>query len=154
MLPLGLTIFDYVRDGDRVQMSLPLEGDTSAKSDDPLFADVDLAETFLRGPFAFPGSCTASGDVDVQCRAEDGTLLRSFAIDPHSATIAEETSWTADGAARLVLRYSDFALLEGVVLPRHISLAYPQRGIALDIDVERYEVNPVLAADLFRPPSP
>jgi len=153
MLPLGLTILDYVREGERISVALPLQEEGDAA---PSFADLDLAEAFLRGPFAFPGACTAvaadGGEVAVECRAADGALLRSFRLDAASATIVAETSWR-DGEPRLELRYADYRPTAGTLLPWRISLAYPDRAVTLAIEIERYEVNPALPAELFQPPT-
>lgn len=155
MLPFGLTVFDYTRDGRRSAVSLPLRGPDNQGADDgaPPFGDIDLAEAFLRGEYAFPGACSAEEDgahVRVACRDGDGRLLRELVLDPASGTIASEVSHDGE-RPRLALAYSEYRVVDGAVLPFRIDLAYPQRGVALAIEIEHYQVNPDLGAALFRP---
>ena len=119
----------------------------------PPFGDIDLAEAFLRGEYAFPGACSAEEDgahVRVACRDGDGRLLRELVLDPASGTIASEVSHDGE-RPRFVLAYSEYRVVDGAVLPFRIDLAYPQRGVALAIEIEHYQVNPDLGAALFRP---
>ena len=153
MLPFGLTVFDFLDVGEQSWLVLPLassEDLTKAKAEVP-FSRRDLGEAFLRGTFAFPGECVASdGDdavVAVSCRA-GGELLRRLAIGRDG--ISEETSY-AGGDVRLRIRYGDYREVSGIALPFHILLEYPQRQQAVDIAIQRYEVNPVLPAELFQP---
>lgn len=156
MLPLGLTVFDYTKDGARVQMSLPLQGGDAKPGAPAPFAEIDLAEAFLRGDYAFPGTCSAAADgetaVLAHC-AREGGVQRDLRLDTAAATILEETSWDGE-RARLVLRYADYRPTSGTLLPYRISLAYPERNTVTEIEIQRYEVNPELAPDLFRPSEP
>lgn len=160
MLPFGLTIFDYVSWGDRTQLALPMENKiiTGPPRDDRLaFSQADLGEVFLRGANAFPGTCRANGSdasgVVALCRDSAGGLLRQIRIDAETATIRDETTYEGD-EPRMVLRYDDYRSVGDVVLPYHIVLRYPGQHVALDVAIHRYEVNPVLADDLFQPVEP
>jgi outer membrane biogenesis lipoprotein LolB len=153
MLPFGLTVFDYLEIGDQAWLVSPLGGseDLTRPNGESPFSRQDLGETFLRGSYAFPGECVASGgndaDVAVSCRA-GGELLRTLAIDRDG--ISEETSY-GGGDVRLRIRYSDYREVSGIALPFHILLEYPQRQQSVDIAIQQYEVNPTLPAELFQP---
>ncbi|MBI4518630.1 MAG: hypothetical protein HY699_22765 [Deltaproteobacteria bacterium] len=160
MLPLGLTVFDYVRWGEQAQLSLPLQGQVvtgSAAETAAGFSNADLGQAFLRGPAAFPGACTPEDDrgpvIVVSCRDAGGQVLRRLRIDRAHATIGEETSYEA-GEPRLILRYDDYRPVGDAELPYRIALLYPARDVALEIAIQRYEVNPVLADELFQPAAP
>jgi uncharacterized protein DUF4292 len=160
MLPLGLTVFDYVSWGEHAQMSLPFENrvvSDPAADNHLAFTQEDLAQAFLRGAKAFPGTCTPSRDapdaVVVLCRDGSGNILRRMRIDPRNATPLDETSYQA-GQPRLIIRYSDYRLVDDTLLPFHIAMRYPEQNVSMDITIGRYEVNPRLADALFQPPMP
>lgn len=155
LLPLGITVFDYLNVGEQNWTSLPLAGTTEPERAAQFapFSRTDLGETFLRGAFAFPGQCTAAAAADdrvlVSCRDGDA-LHRTVSIGAHG--IVEEVSY--DGATpRLIIRYADYRPVEGVALPFRITLEYPQRQQRVDISIDSYEVNPQLAPALFQPPA-
>jgi hypothetical protein len=112
---------------------------------------------FLRGPNAFPGTCRADGvdasGIVVSCRDAGGNLLRQIHIDARAGTILDETSYEGD-RPRMVIRYDDYRSVGDVDLPFRIALRYPGRHLALDIAIQRYDANPVLADDLFQPVEP
>jgi outer membrane lipoprotein-sorting protein len=153
LLPFGITVCDYLTVGDRTWITLPL---ADAQQREQLgefspFSRDDLGAAFLRGPYAFPGDCEAApaagDDVWVRCH-EGATLRRTLLIT--GDVIAEETSYDGD-TPRMVIRYSDYRDVGGTPLPFHIALSYPQRQQSVDIAIERYEVNPTLSDELFRP---
>lgn len=156
MLPFGFTVLDYVSHGDRAWTFLPLaKGESSEEAH--LFSPADVRETFLRGPAAFPGTCTATDEsaaaVEVVCRScDECPVLRSLRLDRHSATIVEETSYD-DGAARLTIRYGDYREVDGLPLPFQVLMAYPARRLQVAIRIRSYEVNPQLKDELFKPPA-
>jgi hypothetical protein len=159
-LPFGLTVFDYVSVGERVQLSLPLEGrivNGPPTGDLALFSQSDLGQAFLRGPQAFPGTCRPQWDGDgavlVRCSDAAGVPQRRLRIDARTATIAEEISY-AEGSERVVMRFEDYRVVDGGVLPFRIALSQPQRGVSVTISVRRHEVNPELKAELFAPALP
>ena len=154
MLPLGLTVFDLLSVGDQTWIALPLADSTQRQRDDAFaaFSRDDLGATFLRGAYAFPGTCVAAAGSDdevlVRC-AVDGVTRRTLRIG--SAGIIEETSFEA-GEPRLRVRYADYRTVGGVSVPFRITLEYPQRQQTVDIAIEDYEVNPALSAAAFAPP--
>jgi len=160
MLPFGLTVFDYVSWGAHAQMALPLEDrivDGPPQDNSVALSQQDLGQAFLRGPNAFPGTCvparTAEQTIVVLCRDPSWALLRRIIINAHDATIRDETSYDA-GVPRLVIRYDDYRPVDGRLLPYHIALQYLEQHLSLVVAVQRYEVNPALADDLFQPVQP
>jgi outer membrane biogenesis lipoprotein LolB len=160
MLPFGLTVFDYVSWGAHAQLSLPLEDRTMEgppQGELAAFTREDFGAAFLRGSDAFPGACTATLSpehaVVAFCHDPSGVLLRRIIIAPEHATIAQETSYQA-GREHMVITYSDYRIVDDTDLPHRIVLQYPGQQLTVDISVQRYEVNPVLADDLFRPVKP
>ena len=160
MLPFGLTIFDYVTWGDRAQLALPMENkiiNGHPRDNRVAFSQEDLGQAFLRGPHAFPGTCRPGGmdaaAIVVACRDAAGNLLRRIRVDAHAGTILDETSYEGD-QPRMVIRYDDYRPVGDAYLPYHIALRYPGQRLALDVAIQRYNVNPVLADELFQPVEP
>jgi hypothetical protein len=154
MLPLGLTVFDYTKDGDRQSVSLPLRGSGAGPADPFPFSEIDLAEVFLRGEKAFPGSCIPDGggrgEVRVRCSDGAGRWRREIQLDASRGVISSETSFSGE-SPRLTVTYDDYRTTAGTVLPYRISVMYPGRGIGLEIEIDRYDVNPHLSPALFVP---
>jgi outer membrane lipoprotein-sorting protein len=153
LLPFGITVCDYLTVGERSWIALPL---ADARQREQLgefapFSRDDLGAAFLRGRYAFPGECeavpAAGDDVWVRCREADA-LRRTLLIT--GDVIAEETSYNGD-SPRMAIRYSDYRDVDGMPLPFHIALSYPQHQQSVDITIQRYEVNPPLADGLFLP---
>ena len=160
MLPFGMTIFDYVSWGDRSQLALPMENKIirgPSQDSHVAFSQEDLRQAFLRGPNAFPGTCrTSNADaagIVVGCRDAGGHLLRQIRIDARAGTVLDEMSYEGD-QPRLVICYGDYRSAGDTYLPYHIALRYPGQHLTLDVAVQRYEVNPVLADHLFQPVEP
>ena len=156
MLPFGVTVFDYLRTGEHVQVSLPLQDRVlydPPPDDSSAFSQADLGTAFLRGPDAFPGDCTpesaGTSSVAIVCRARSGTVLRRIVTDAPSATIRDETTYEAD-APHLVIGYDDYRPVQATSLPFHITMQYPGRAMRVEIVIQRYEVNPGLSDDLFQ----
>jgi hypothetical protein len=61
MLPLGITVLDYVSRGDETWTFLPLSKEQNTEGA-TLFSPADVRETFQRGAAAFPGTCSATSD--------------------------------------------------------------------------------------------
>jgi outer membrane lipoprotein-sorting protein len=155
MLPLGITVLDYVNQGDRAWTLSPLSNGDDAE-EARLFSPADVRETFLRGAAAFPGTCLATGEsaaiVEVACRAcDDCPLLRSLHLDRRNGTISEETSYDG-GEPRLAIRYADYREVFGQPLPFRVVMTYPARRLKVEIQIRAYEVNPELKDELFEPP--
>lgn len=156
MLPFGITVLDYVSDGDRTWTFLPLSRGENIE-EARLFSPADVRETFLRGAAAFPGTCSATNEsaatVDFACRScEDCPLLRSLRVDRRTGTISEETSYDA-GEPHLSIRYDDYREVAGLPLPFYVLMQYPERRLKVEIEIGAYEVNPQLRKNLFVPPA-
>jgi outer membrane biogenesis lipoprotein LolB len=153
MLPFGMTVFDYLCIGDQTWVVLPLAGEQEQARVEQFapFSREDLGQAFLRGSYAFPGTCDAapapSDQVWVTCR-EGEALRRTVLIGTDG--IVEEATYS-DGVQRLLIRYADYRSVDGTALPFRITLEYPQRRQSVDIAIDRYEVNPALSEELFRP---
>ena len=140
MLPFGVTVFDEVRDGARSWRLLPL-GQPAADID-PLH----LSELFLHGAEADPAQCELAalgeGSIRVLCPA------RALRIRCADATVVEALI----GAPQAVgIRYDDLRSVAGIPLPFRIALTYPG-DVSVTVAIDRYEVNPRLAEDVFVPP--
>jgi hypothetical protein len=160
LLAFGVTIFDYLSSGNHAQLVLPMENKVingHPQGNGVAFSQEDLGQAFLRGPNAFPGICRANGvdasGIVVNCRDAGGNLRRRIHIDARAGTILDETSYEG-GRPRMVIRYDDYRSVGDVSLPFHIALRYPGQHLALDVAIQRYEINPVLADDLFQPVEP
>ena len=159
MLPLGVTVFDYLTVGERTQIAFPLEGrivNGAPQGDWAAFSRDDLSQAFLRGSRAFPGACTAVAQdaelVVVTCH-ERGRLQRRFLIEGRTATVREEVSYT-DDRPRLVIRFGEYRMIGSTPMPFRVELQYPERGLVVEITVRTTEVNPTLEASLFQPLAP
>lgn len=158
MLPFGLTVFDYVGREDGAWISLPLHGDRGAlPADLGFFSRENLGAAFLRGAYAFPGTCRAASaaqqEVEVTCRdGRDAQLTRTLRLDARSATIREESS-RMNGAPHMIIRYHDYRRVGDLLLPFRIELNDPAREMSVEISIDHYEVNPTLADELFAVPA-
>lgn len=151
MLPLGLTVFDYTRSGERTAMALPLGDGEAWDGEAPPFDGGDLDAAFLRGDHAFPGSCRAvreGEEVVVSCA--DGAVRREVRLDAVRGAIVREVSGAADDV-RTTIDYDDFRPTAHALLPYRIVLVYPERAVTLLIEIDSYEVDPELAPALFLP---
>jgi outer membrane lipoprotein-sorting protein len=151
MLPIGLTVLDYLNDGDSVSVSLPLRGDDAEQAPLP-FSEADLKQAFLRGAWAFSGQCqaapgTSAAEAIATCRDANGVILRELDLEVDGAHLRQETSYEG-GQPRFYIRYSEFG---PDAMPRRIVLGQPGRDVRLEIEIERYEINPVLSQRLFAP---
>jgi hypothetical protein len=152
VLPFGLTLFDYLSVGEEVWTVAPFAGEKSP--DLAPFSRQDLGAAFLRGADAFPGECKAETQprgVAVACRECDACpVLRTFLLDPGTATVFQEVGY-GDGGARVSLSYDVQREVDGHLLPFHIHLRDLVRGAEVDIRIQAYEVNPELRDALFLP---
>jgi hypothetical protein len=156
MLPVGVTVFDYLTVGERTQIAFPLEGrivNSAPQGDWAAFSRDDLSQAFLRGSRAFPGTCTAvaqDAELVVATCHERGRLQRRFLIERRTATVREEVSY-ADDKPRLVIRFGEYRMVDSTPMPFRVELQYPERALVVEITVRTTEVNPALDASLFKP---
>jgi outer membrane lipoprotein-sorting protein len=137
MLPFGVTVFDEVRVGRESWLLLPLG--TAAD------VDTETLEQGLLPPPLAADRCTfaAPRDAVVDAVCADWRI----ALRASDATLAAQ--WLPDGSSA---QYQDERPVDGVALPFRIALTYAG-GVTVDVRVEHYDVNPVLAPDLFVPPA-
>jgi len=138
MLPFGVTVYDEVRDGASSWRLTPL-GSPSQSIDGTL-----LKDTFLPSPLEAARCEIAppdAGTIDARCGD------RHVAIRVRDATIA--TEWFRDQSAA---RYDDERSVDNVALPFRIALSYPG-NVAVQVTIDRYEINPALDSQTFIPPS-
>jgi hypothetical protein len=150
MLPFGVTVLDYVKDGTDDWLTLPLAGVAYSPNlvalgiADPPTADVrsgaftaDLMTSYLRrGALSDCQVSTAqNGEVVAVCgdrylilSTGDGTLLEDRRQD-------------------VSLRYSDQRPVDGVLLP--FAIAIRRDGASVAVAVDRYDLNPTLDPALF-----
>lgn len=157
-LPLGLALFDYLSVGERTWVTAPRSPQRSGESQPdaaPAFSRNDLGQAFLRGDYAYPGDCEATdapgAEVVIACRVA-GEIRRELRVARATGLIAEETSYER-GLARMILRPDDYRPVGVLWLPFHIYMVYPEKGASVDIRIQAYELNPVLDAVLFQPPT-
>jgi hypothetical protein len=151
MLPIGFTVFDYLCVGDQTWVSLPLAGEQERAGVDQFapFSREDLGQAFLRGPYAFRSvrRCTGAersglGDVPRRRRYWRRTIL----IGRRHRRGGLRRMWHRLSSA---MPTTDRSMAHHC--PSASRLEYPQRRQSVDIAIDRYEVNPTLSDDLFRP---
>jgi len=151
----GVTVFDYVRRGDEVEVNVPFDTPHPTPENAALFSRQNLAAAFLRGSDAFPGECVAvvaeDRDHVVTCREpSSGAIERIIRINPFDGTIKEEVSYGEGGEVRMILRFEDYRTSGGVALPYYVEMVDPDHELTVEITVRRYEVNRKLADILFQ----
>lgn len=134
MLPLGMTVFDLVRDRAMVATLAPLGGADQALGD---------GLDWMLLPPRVDARCQvgrAQAMLDIRCGGP------AMLVRPGDATIA------ASSAGGFWTHYGDERVIAGVPLPHRIDIPYPD-GTAVRVEVERYDLNPVLPDALFVPPA-
>jgi hypothetical protein len=108
---------------------------------------------FLRQRDALSGECTESErdhDATVDCRDADGIPTYVGYVHRESALLWYEILFE-HGERRMSIQYDDFRPTDGVRLPYSISWLDALSGAAVEIAIDRYEVEPRLPAQLFAP---
>jgi outer membrane lipoprotein-sorting protein len=152
--PFGFTVLDYTSVRGEVHVTLPLQGERLTGADLPAdggLAPVELRQAFLRAAAGVAQGCdarAADGNVLVSCRDTAGTLVRTLRIDPATGWVREEVNFLG-GQSRSVTRFGDYRPVDALQLPFAIEMIDTQRPVAITITVRGYEVNPVLADELF-----
>jgi outer membrane lipoprotein-sorting protein len=157
-LPLGLTVFDYLRVGDRAWVTLPLGRNDSGSA--PGAAMEGLERGFVR----------LTGERELtRCRpsrSEDGALWLSCCDHSHGDACDTRRSARirlSDGAIEeerveaeqnvTVIRYDDYRVVDSAFLPYRIAIVEgePPNVHTVDVTIDRYEINPALADGQFAP---
>jgi hypothetical protein len=153
VLPLGLTVYDYLSVGENIWVEIPGAGGSAQhRPEAGRFSRDDLGAIFLRRTDGSRGPCEVVGKAaGVYAECPPGAPTRwVLRIHQVSGTILEEAV-IEDGEPRLVARYDDYRWADGYELPRRIELRYPRESSSVAIEVLRYEVNRELPDDLFEP---
>ena len=146
-----LTAYDYTVRGDRFRVRRPLDGFErigrfgEIEGEDALGAD--LRPLFLRSGDLAGARVDETADAYV-VRLGEPAGERAIEVTKADGTIVRE-SLLAGGEPRIVTEYSDHRAVDGVPLPFAIRVAYPAKGVRLEIDVERYTRNQPAADDVF-----
>ncbi|MEO8603683.1 MAG: hypothetical protein ABI629_14005 [bacterium] len=135
MLPFGVTVFDQVRDGKHTWTLTPL-GAPSGAVDGRWLSNTFFAEALD------PSHCQFGVERD---GILDTTCGRRLYIRTSDATIAAEEFLTGDA------QYDDERVVDQVLLPFRIQLTY-RGGTSVRVTIDHYEVNPILAPQVFTPP--
>ncbi len=146
--PFGISVFDYIADGVRRQMTLPMEGKIYRDTEidrHAAFSPHTLRQAFLRDlDSAGCRTSTEENSVILRCKESRGAKDRTYTISRQTADLEWEQ---IEGAN---IRYEDFRIEQGIRLPYRIEIQEPRSE--LFIRVRRYEVNPDLSDDLFSIP--
>ncbi|MDX2171155.1 MAG: hypothetical protein SF182_29065 [Deltaproteobacteria bacterium] len=141
MLPLGITVFDYVRDGADGWFSLPLASERDRTL--PSQSMIDLSEVFLREPID-PLTCEIERSYDRLTDVRCGNHLFVIRAAQHH-TLLERAYLDS-----VNVRYSEPADVDGFMLPFKIEVDQ-SIGTVL-VKISKYDVNPRLEDSLFQPP--
>lgn len=150
--PFGLTVLDYCSRGAHAQMQLPLAGETLVDGEiarHGVFSPSAFAPAFLLDHAVSADDCREHGDASyVECWEVVGGERRSVHIGLRPAILLRETFFKGDSPV-LTLAYSDHRRVDGLTVPFRVSAAQPVSAMAMEIEIEAYEINPVLDDALF-----
>ena len=161
MLPLGLTVFDYLRVGRDAWVARPLgpaEAPDGPSSALPLSA---IALPLVSDPAGCAADCSRADPDPI------GFWVRCYCVDPAQpdrlfparfllirsadAAIVEERRF-AQGHPSATIRSNDYRLTDGVLLPFRLTMSYAgDARLSVTVAIDRYDVNPPLADELFLP---
>jgi len=152
----GFTVLDYLSNAgdDRLWLASAdrmLVGDEISRSGS--FSPDSVRWIFLRQRDALPDECTESEQGDkamVDCRDADGSRTYVGYVRRESGLLQSEILFEHDDR-RLSIEYGDFRSTGGVRLPYSIGWLDGRSGITVDIDIDQYDVDPQLPAELFAP---
>lgn len=149
--PLGLTVLNYALSGAHARMQLPLEDKTLVDAEithSSVFSPSAFAPAFLHDHAISAAACDQHEEkAQVECTQESAGMRRSLVIGLGPAVVLSETLVTAD--ATLPLVYSDFRSVDGMLLPFRVTAVDATGATSMQIDIERYEINPPLNDALF-----
>lgn len=160
-LPFGLTVFDYLRVADQAWLLLPMGADEPGSARAVGYARDVLPRAFATLAATYPLSTydPIRGEVGAltvrRCTSGEGdmcTASRELRIRMRDGAIDEERVTDSDGG-KLRIRYGDYRVVGIAYLPFRIAiedLTRPDDG-RVEVAIDRYEVNPTLADDLFAP---
>jgi len=103
----------------------------------------DLGGLEPAGAVALPG-----GGVGVLLADARGRRRRGVEFEPGGA-LRRLTVWSAGGRTAWDVRYAEIEDRQGVPFAHEISLEFPASGVEAEIELDRVELNPTLAPDVF-----
>jgi hypothetical protein len=139
MLPFGVTVYDFVKVGGEAWQTQPLGG--RSVGIDPY----TLSDVFLRDESVDRVGCMMGSTAEWVATECHGRLER---IRRSDATVESAAIGDRNG---VVITYADERLVDGVPLPFTIVIHFWD-DVVVTVSVDRYEVNPQLADDIFQPP--
>lgn len=151
----GFTILDYLssKGDDRLWLASAdriLLGDEIAES--ASFSPDAVRWIFLRergDPRSECEEAEGGDDAMVECRNAEGRVTYRGYVQRSSSLLEREV--LLDDGPRLTVVYGDYRPTSGVRLPYSIEWTEAASGARVEIQVDRYEVDPWLADELFAP---
>jgi hypothetical protein len=152
----GFTILDYLSNAghDRLWLASAdrvLVGDEISRS--ASFSPEAVRWIFLRQREGLDGGCFAKGSGDealVECTDDRGAVHYRGYVQRASGLLQREVV-LGDDKPRLSVAYSDFRSSSGVRLPYSIDWTEASSGARVEIEVDRYEVDPSFTPNSFTP---
>jgi hypothetical protein len=152
----GLTILDYVSNAgdDRLWLASEervLAGDEIARS--ASFSPAAVRLIFLRKLGVWQRDCREGVEPDeavVECMDERGRVHYRGYVERTSGLLRREIVLDEE-QPRLTVAYGDYRPASGLRLPYAIEWSEISSGARVEIEIDRYEVDPPLRDELFAP---
>ena len=80
--------------------------------------------------------------------------LKRITVERVNLTLSEQVFFYEDGRAALVVSYGDYADIEDQVIPKEVSLFWPEEEFSLLLSLSRIKVNGELPEGIFTPKVP
>lgn len=154
----GFTILDYLSDAGAERLWLLSEDRVLVGEDishSGLLSTDAVRWVFLRQGSRFKG-CRQRGagrDTLVECRDHQGRVAYRGYVENDTLLLVREEILGPDRPA-LRIAYSDHRATQGVRLPYRIEWTEDASGARVEIDIDRYEVDPRLSSEMFAPTGP
>ncbi|MGE0520755.1 MAG: hypothetical protein AB7N53_14955 [Candidatus Binatia bacterium] len=158
MLPLGLTVFDYVRVGGAAWVVRPLAPPGQPAGAEPELPLHDIPLPVVSGAGGCAEQCEeAEPDpigrwVRCYCSAAPRRVPSRFLlVRSADAAIVQERRFSGGQPGAIILS-DDHRMTDGVLLPYRLKLSDARNpATSVTVTIDRYDVNPVLPDALFAP---
>jgi hypothetical protein len=155
----GFTILDYLSDAGAERLWLLSEdrvlvGEEISQAG--FFSADAVRWIFLRQGSRFEQRCRQRGaghETLVACRDQQGRLAYRGYVENGTLLLVREEI-LGPGGPTLRIAYSDHRVTQGVRLPYRIEWTEDATGAHVEIDIDRYEVDPRLSSEMFAPTRP
>jgi hypothetical protein len=77
-----------------------------------------------------------------------------YGVERGSGTLRSRIDYDEDGRPRLVVRYDDYSMVDGVLMPSRIRLGDPRSGESVELRMTRWTLRPTLRPEIFLPGGP